>query len=360
MKIYIYAISKNESKFVTRFMRSAEEADGVFVLDTGSEDDTAQKLQEAGAAVTTKRFDPFRFDTARNESLRLVPDDADLYVCLDLDEVLEPNWRTALEKVAKDAPDANQFSYRYVWSHNPDGSDGVVFWAEKIHRKGFYWKGAVHEIPVPQAGVRKKTAYAYGVQVTHYPDDAKPRSSYLPLLQIAAKEEPENDRTAHYLGREYMFAGQYDKAVAELKRHLALPSAAWNDERAASMRYISQCYSALGNPRAAVVWALRAVAESPDTREPYLRLARTFYQMQDYAGVLWAASAGLSIEERKLSYITEPDAWGAPLHDLLSIAYYQFGQYKKAEEEARRALSFGADERIAANLRFYIQAQKND
>ncbi len=65
----------------------------------------------------------------------------------------------------------------------------------------------------------------------------------------------------------------------------------------------------------------------------------------------------MRITERKLSYITEPDAWGAPLHDLLSIAYYQFGQYKKAAEEAEIALSFGQDERIRNNLQIYIAAQ---
>ncbi len=357
MKIYVYAICKNESKFVNRFMDSVADADGVYVLDTGSTDGSAEMLRERGAVVKTEIISPFRFDSARNKSLALVPDDADFYVCLDLDEVLESGWRAGLEKTAASAPEANRLLYRYVWSHNADGSDGVVFWAEKIHRKGYEWRGAVHETVVPKAGTADKSAYAYGVQVSHYPDDRKSRSSYLPLLEIAASESPADDRTSHYLGREYMFAGMYDKAVTELKRHLALPSAVWADERAASMRYISKCYARLGNSKESVSWALRAVAESPDTREPYLQLARAFFDCGNYAGVLYAASAGLGITERKLSYITEPDAWGAPLHDLLSIAYYQFGQYKKAEIQARLALSFGDDARIKNNLRLYIEAQ---
>ena len=99
------------------------------------------------------------------------------------------------------------------------------------------------------------------------------------------------------------------------------------------------------------------MAESPDTREPYLRLARAFYDDSDFAGVMYAALAGLRITERKLSYITEPDAWGAPLHDLLSIAYYQFGQFKKAEEQASLALKYCDDERIKNNLRLFREAQ---
>ena len=356
MKVYVYAICKNESKFVGRFMKSVADADGVFVLDTGSSDDSVDLLRSLGATVESRTFSPFRFDEARNASLELVPEDGDIYICLDLDEVLCGGWRDYLEKAVAAAPKANQFSYRYVWSHNSDGSDGVVFWSEKIHRRNFRWKGAVHEVLVPTDGSERRSAYIYGLTIEHFPDNTKSRSSYLPLLEIAAKEEPQNDRTAHYLGREYMFAGKYDLAIAELKRHLSLPTSTWTDERAASMRYISECYSRLGKPREAVSWALKAVAESPDTREPYLRLARAFYSIGDYEGVLYAASGGLKITDRKLTYITEPDAWGAPLHDLLSLAYYNLGLVKNAKTEAETALSFGPDPRIKANLDFYINA----
>lgn len=45
MKIWVYAISKNERQFCERFMASCAEADGVSVLDTGSEDGTAERLR---------------------------------------------------------------------------------------------------------------------------------------------------------------------------------------------------------------------------------------------------------------------------------------------------------------------------
>ena len=55
-------------------MASMGEADAVVVLDTGSTDDTVERLRAAGARVTVERFDPWRFDTARNRSLDLVPE----------------------------------------------------------------------------------------------------------------------------------------------------------------------------------------------------------------------------------------------------------------------------------------------
>ena len=72
-KICVYAITKNEEKFVEKWYNSMKEADAVVVLDTGSTDNTVAKLKELGAIVEVKEINPWRFDVARNESLKLVP-----------------------------------------------------------------------------------------------------------------------------------------------------------------------------------------------------------------------------------------------------------------------------------------------
>ena len=48
MRVCVYAISKNESTFVKRWMNSMQEADEVIVLDTGSTDDTVEQLRRLG------------------------------------------------------------------------------------------------------------------------------------------------------------------------------------------------------------------------------------------------------------------------------------------------------------------------
>lgn len=60
---------------------------------------------------------------ARNRSMELVPEDADICVCTDLDEVFHPGWRARLEEAW--LPEAGQATYRYTWSFNPDGSEGL-------------------------------------------------------------------------------------------------------------------------------------------------------------------------------------------------------------------------------------------
>ena len=97
MFVVVYAIAKNEEKFAKRWMASMGEADRVVVLDTGSTDRTVPLLRELGAEVTAGEIVPWRFDAARNAALELVPEEADICVCTDLDEVFRPGWRKALE-----------------------------------------------------------------------------------------------------------------------------------------------------------------------------------------------------------------------------------------------------------------------
>ena len=51
MKICVYAICKNEEKFVNRWVESMKEADAIYVLDTGSTDSTIKKLKEKNVTV---------------------------------------------------------------------------------------------------------------------------------------------------------------------------------------------------------------------------------------------------------------------------------------------------------------------
>ncbi len=44
-----------------------------------------------------------------------------------------------------------------------------------------------------------------GVCLEHHADRSKSRGQYLPLLELAVEEDPNNDRNVHYLGREYFF-----------------------------------------------------------------------------------------------------------------------------------------------------------
>ena len=353
-KIYVYAICKNEAKFVDRWVASMSEADGIFVLDTGSTDDTVARLRRyPDVTVTQEIISPWRFDAARNRSLELVPQDADLCVCTDPDEVFVPGWRQAAEQALSEG--AQQIRYRYTWSFREGGGEGTVFYSDKMHaRHGFTWRHPVHEVLVWTGEGRPRVSLARGVQLNHYPDAAKSRAGYLPLLELAVREAPEDDRDVHYLGREYMFAGRYDEAVAMLKRHLSLPSAAWDAERCASMRYIARCYERKGDAGEAERWLLRACAEAPRLREPWMDLALLAYGKRDWHAVIFAVARTLRIAENDGGYMTDAANYGARPYDLLSLAYYYTGDKKSALSAVDKALTYEPfNERLKQNKAFF-------
>ena len=357
--VCVYAICKNEESFVDRWMDSMGEADRVVVLDTGSEDKTVERLRARGAEVTVEVIAPWRVDTARNRSLELVPEDTDICVCTDLDEVFHPGWRKALE--AAWVPGAGQASYRYTWSFQANGAEGVVFWYEKIHaRKGYQWVHPVHEVlRWTGEGSPGPMVNAEGVQLDHHPDPKKSRGQYLPLLELSIQEEPEDDRNVHYLGREYMYRGRWDDCIRTLKEHLKMPTAVWRDERAASMRYIAKSYWEKGDTTQARDWYLRAITEAPHLREPYMDLALMLYVQEEWEGVLYFTACALAITIRPRSYICEAAAWGSLPHDLRSIAFYHTGAYAEAVEEVKKALALEPDnQRLKDNLKWMEQPQR--
>ena len=69
MKICVYAICKNEEKNIPLWQESMSEADDIYVLDTGSTDNSVKLLKSLGVHVKKEIINPFRFDVARNKSL---------------------------------------------------------------------------------------------------------------------------------------------------------------------------------------------------------------------------------------------------------------------------------------------------
>lgn len=350
MKIIVYAICKNEEQFVDRWMDSMSEADAVYVADTGSTDNTVEKLKSRGAFVNEIKLDKWRFDEARNMSLDFVPKDADVCVCTDLDEVFNKGWRKCLEESWNE--NTTRLKYKYTWSFNADGTRGTTFWYEKIHaRNGFKWVHPVHEV-LEYFG-DKPDSYAIDgrIQLDHHPDPSKSRGQYLELLEMSVKEAPNDDRNMHYLGREYMFYGKWDKSIETLKKHLSMPTANWKDERCASMRYIAKCYIKKGNSQEAYNWLYKAIAEAPHLREGYVDLARLAYSRENYSLCYAMVEEALKIKQKPQSYINEAYCWNYSVYDYGSISAYKIGAYKRSLELAEIAYKLNpTDKRLKNNI----------
>lgn len=342
MKIAVYTIALNEAPFAQRWAESCAEADYRVVADTGSQDGTIAALRSHGVAVHEIAIRPWRFDHARNANLALVPIDAEVCISLDMDEVLVPGWRQALEAAWR--PGTTRLRYSYVWNWDAQGRPRTQFFGDKVHhRQGYAWKHPAHEVIVPQRGVVEQVAWAEDVRIHHHADDSKSRGQYLDLLALATAEDPEDDRSAHYYGRELLFHKQYAAAIEELKRHLSLSRATWKPERSASLRFIGRCHKEMGQENEARSAYLQACAEAPQAREPWFEFAKFCMEGKDWPGGVWAAQRMLAITTMPRDHTRDAAAWGIGPYDVGSVCAYYNGQRDLAREWLQKALEMEPD-----------------
>ena len=352
MKIVVYAISKNESLFVDRWVDSMKEADDIIVLDTGSTDDTVEKLRKRKVKVYERTFDPWRFDEARNASLEYVPKDTDICVCTDLDEVFVSGWREILEREwSRSHP--TRARYEYHWKLDENDHPVVSFLLDKIHERNHYkWVHPVHEVLKCD---QEERFIEVSITLKHYPDSKKSRSSYLPLLEMSVQEDPDDDRNLHYLGREYMYYHKWDQSIEVLHKHLACPNATWKDERASSERFLARDYYAKGYLEETEFWYKRAIEEAPYLREAYVELGSFYELINRYDLAYPVLISALNIKEKSKSYINEEFAWNDSFYDLLSLSAFYTGHYKEAVEYLKHAIELNPKEtRYQKNLELMI------
>jgi glycosyltransferase involved in cell wall biosynthesis len=346
MKICVYAIAKNEEKHVRRFIEAAKDADLIYISDTGSTDKTLSIIGEyIGDGIFANRISikPWRFDDARNAALSLLPDDIDVCVSLDMDEILQPGWREEIERVW--CKTTTRLRYGFDWGC------GIVFQYEKIHaRHGYRWHHPCHEYPVPDR-ITEVWANTDKLLVVHKPDNEKSRGQYLDLLKISVEEDPNCPRNAFYYARELSFNRMWNESIDQCKRYLALPRANWPNERCYAMRVIGRCYQELGDYESALTWLRKSVAEAPDTREPWCDLALACYRTKRWVECLGSALSCLEVKERQKVYTVDPMVWGSHPHDLASIAAWNLGLFALAEVHAKTAIELDPNDlRLRQNL----------
>jgi hypothetical protein len=305
VSIAVYTIALNESKNIERWAASAADADLRVITDTGSDDGTVEAARELDVAVQRIWVSPWRFDLARNAGLMTLPADIDIVITVDVDEVLVPGWRESLEQAVVENPDARRFSYTYVWNWVEPGVPDVMFTADRCHtRDGWYWHGAVHEVLVPSGPATEgAVAVPAGFRIEHFADDAKDRKSYLPLLELAVREEPHNPRQRFYLGREYYFVGDWNKARVTLVHYLGMPDARWMAERAEAYRLIAKMDD---DPER---WLWKAVSEDPGRRDAVVDLVDLYLEQGRVEEAAGMAARALRAESRPGDYMSRAHVW---------------------------------------------------
>jgi glycosyltransferase involved in cell wall biosynthesis len=307
MKIAVYTIALNEEKHVERWYNSVKDADYILIADTGSTDRTVEIAKSLGINVFNISIKPWRFDTARNVALALLPDDIDMCVSLDMDEVISEGWRESLEQTT-----GNQITYVFYNDEN--------FVNNRIHaRHGFMWKFLMHEGVVPDR-IEMVDEFSPGIEVTHVPDREKPRTQYLELLKDALEENPDIGRFYRYLTKALEAEGQFEEAEKYYLRVLNIPNFS-NEDAAHVYRTLARII-----PEKTGEYMLLCLQTAPHRREPYYYIAKWYGDHEKWEECLIWCEAALEVDQIVVDIFKDNDAWGEPMLEL----------YNKAKEKANK------------------------
>lgn len=347
-KLAIYTICKNELQEVDEWMKSMWEADYICVLDTGSTDGTYEYLQEYSkqypdkVIVAQKIINPWRFDTARNKSMELIPSDTVICMSTDLDERLIPGW--CLDVKINWDEQVGRMIYKYAWSHNLDGSAGRIFWYDKIHSYGkWYWKYPVHEalMPLTQDEYKVVALDENIVYLHHFPKQKEGRTSYIDLLKIRVNEDPSDFTSWQYLTHEYYYMGFFEECI-DTALNVIIPNLDKLQDPISQPNiyyFIGSSYMALEDFNNAKKYFEKGIKIGDYYRENYLGHARSLMALQRYEEAIETINNGLLKSKRYHNWLERDTTWTWEPYDLLANCYYILGNYAVALDYTELAFS---------------------
>jgi len=340
IKIATYSIAKDESKHVARWLEATRESDYRVVFDTGSTDNTVELLKAAGVIVEVGIITPWRFDTARNRALDLVPQDADVCLILDMDEVPEKNFYRKVRKQWVLGADRG-------WI---DIDTGFKWRVDRLHsRNNWKWQWPCHEVAIWQLE-REYVFCDTTAVIKHEPDSSKSRGQYMTMLQDAcAGEFSEDSRMWMYLTREYYFNNEWAKVIECANKALTFDG--WDVELAALCRWAGDASKNLKMD--ATDWFDRGASICPQEGEPWLGVAAEAFRTHKWEKALDAAIR--VIETPKMNhYLHEPTAWSWKAYRIAMDCSYNLGYLDEAIAFGNEASKAKGPEQasIERNLKF--------
>ena len=328
MKIAVYAIAKNEEKHVNRFMDSVKDADEIIIgVDVDSSDNTKELLIECGAKVIDFNVSPFRFDTARNAVLDAIPNDIDVCVSLDMDEVIESGWRDEIEKLWKS--DLTRIRYKYVinWQDKDKTKPLKIIHGFRIHRRhNVKWVLPIHEYLELPNGERENEVFAENIVVKHYPDETKERN-YLGMIDEALKTESDKPWLWYTRTRQSFNESKFDVAIESAHKFLESTKAygTYAEQRSECCRLIARAMFTkkqlhkIDDNGQVQLWFLRAVSEWAMQRENWVYLAESWMFLGNLPSAYAAAVNAINCNDRRFSSEVEEICWNDNhLYDIIN------------------------------------------
>jgi glycosyltransferase involved in cell wall biosynthesis len=332
MKLCLSMIVKDEGARIERALASvAPWIDSWVIVDTGSTDDTKQRIMEfftAHKIIGEIRDAPFiDWSQARNEALAYARAlsfayQPDYFLLMDAD----------MQLVVKDP--GRFISYRTGSSYDMYQDAGSTHYQNrrlvKASETGLY-RGVTHEyLDIPSAGLIDEG-------VAHFVDHAdganRPEKFKrdIRLLLADMKKDPDNVRSMFYLANSFLDAGKPARAALWYKRRVA--AGGWDEEVWQAQVKYAHCQKDLGNEAEYIKHLLIAYDMRPTRVEPLYDLAHYYREKGMNAPACAMAEAGIKLPLSTDALFVNKYAYDVGLKQEFSIsAFYVPGKRRRGYE----------------------------
>lgn len=318
MTISLCMIVKNEEATLPRCLDAAAGLwDELIIVDTGSTDATVAVAESRGATVLRYEWvQPGNKGASRMVGIEAAT--ADWIVVLDADELICDPGGLRRFLLAPPEPDITAVNVRFV-NYDPDtGAETLRWYQVRAFRRGLYrYVHREHEMPHwcgPQDATPREivldTIFEHRVPAGREPGKMQPM---LDRLTLDVEEHPGDPGPLYFLHRQYLLAGEYQASIDCGLRYLACDAMI---DPCECYGNLATCCQQLDAGNEAVRWLQRALAEQPNRRIWWIRLAE-MYMSGGYWNIALAYLRGAGELWPGFAWQLEPVEQGAGLQALV-------------------------------------------
>jgi len=356
--ICLNMIVKDEGAVIERCLGPIKHLiDSWCIVDTGSTDDTKEKIQAILGHIPGELHErPWRdFGSNRTEALELARPHADFLLFSDAAYVWEIDDGFALPDLSEDA---------YFARITMSGSSWRMPTLIRADKPWFY-RSKSHSALNCREGFRSENID--GIRISHPSDGARRRSADpkrkyqadISNFHAELEENPLNSRATFYLAQSYRDIGDLESAIVWYRRRAEMVG--WYEEVWFSLYQIGVLQARSGATDEVVAASyLSAYRSNPQRSEPLVALSALCRQSKAYAmaHVYACAARDLPYPKRDLLYV-EDAAYTWMALDAYAISAYWVGRYAEARQAneallANDGLPALQRPRIETNLAFCL------
>lgn len=345
--ICVNMIVKNESKVITRCLATVKPIiDYWVIVDTGSTDGTQEIIKDFMKDIPGELHErPWKnFGHNRTEAIELARGKADYVLVIDADETFRYDPDFTLPDLDKDL---------YYITTEYGGTRYARIQLVNNHLN-WRWVGVLHEtLECPDIKTRDTVKGMYNVVFTDGARSTDPKKYHkdAELLEKALIDEPTNTRYMFYLAQSYRDAGEYEAALKNYEKRVAMGG--WDQEVYWSMLQIAILQEILEMPQDKVLKGYYDAYNFRPTRaEPLVRLATYYRKHNNYAAGYLMAQVGLSLPVSNDALFVEHYIYDYGMLLESSICAYWVGRYAEAKASCEKLL---AKANLPQNVRECVQ-----